>query len=340
MPRISHIPFVLLSAALCTGCAAPGWFKEQLHALKPGARTTAREHYRAAVTFERLEKFDEAADSYAAALREDPESEPARDGMTRAHRKLALNQPHATVPVVSNGDPGRSESPEFAAQAPGFARTSVTQTPSQTPFADERFSLQSVVSSEEDESLPEFVYGSPRAGVNYRRMTKRTPGGGPEIVPHDRREPGVPGRADVAAAKPVSIWNPASSQPLSPISRESLAITQDIAELQARLIDDPSDVAAIEQVIRKLADRDSKRQWLAASILDHLARGPQRPLVVAQLSLGLRDRDPQVRLQSAIALATLGPAATEALPNLRLALQDPDGAVRRASSIAIDTIGR
>lgn len=348
MPRILHISLVLLSPALLIGCAGPGTFKERLNALKPGGRTTAREHYRAAVTFERMGRFDKAADSYAAALLKDPESESARDGMTRAHRKVALQEGHSTVPVTGNrSSPNdfeprtlpRGEAPVFTEQPPGFARVSENRTPRFAASTTNRYSLQSIVSAGADDQVPEFAYRSPRAAMNLRQITERTAGNGPDIIPHDARQSNLPARKGVTADSD-SIPYPASPQALSPLSRESLPITRDIAQLQARLIDNPSDVAAIEQLIQKLADRDGRRQWLATSILDHLARGPQRPVVVAQLARGLRHPDPEVRLQSAVVLATLGSAATEALPNLRLALQDPDDAVRRASSVAIDTIGR
>jgi HEAT repeat protein len=61
------------------------------------------------------------------------------------------------------------------------------------------------------------------------------------------------------------------------------------------------------------------------------------PAVLRALTLGLRDDDPRIREESALALGLLG--ARSSLPELGQALQDPEPSVRGAAALAIAKLG-
>ena len=67
--------------------------------------------------------------------------------------------------------------------------------------------------------------------------------------------------------------------------------------------------------------------------------GPAAKAAVPAITKLLDDKDPEVRMQSALALAEIGPDAIDAAPALVNGLADKAEAVRYASAYAVGKIG-
>lgn len=107
----------------------------------------------------------------------------------------------------------------------------------------------------------------------------------------------------------------------------------DIARAQ-QVAPAPSTVPLLRAGFPLPAIRQETLQETAATALARI--GPE---AISALVQALRDVDPQVRIQAALALARMGPDASPAVPALMEALSDRDEAVRRSAARALGQVG-
>jgi HEAT repeat protein len=95
--------------------------------------------------------------------------------------------------------------------------------------------------------------------------------------------------------------------------------------------------SAVPTLIRLLGDQDDYVRVQSAQALAHL--GPEAEVAVPALMTTLSDPQPGVRSSAAQALGTIGPAAREAAPLLMQILKGPMPYERQAAAFALGRIG-
>ena len=100
--------------------------------------------------------------------------------------------------------------------------------------------------------------------------------------------------------------------------------------------DEPS---ALDELVRQSKDLNPNMRYSALEQLGNLGPKAETKTVVPTLIEGLSDKDANVRLVAAYALAKVGPAAASAVTPLAKRLSDPDKQVRLAAAYALPALG-
>lgn len=112
-----------------------------------------------------------------------------------------------------------------------------------------------------------------------------------------------------------------------------------LIEVEKRLSTHPADPSAIETLVQGIRTENRTGRWEIASTLGVLIQQPDsKSLILDSLSRALSDKEPEMRRNTALVIASLDRHAQELLPALEKRLSDREESVRAAAAYAIDEI--
>jgi hypothetical protein len=331
-----------------------------------------------AMQLERVHKYDAAADVYAQILNKNHNNQFAKERLTALQRlkhglpvqrpyaspvreslpaseKYETAQPHRqNLPAINPGPPGTARS--IAAVGPAATRSvPTTQPPRNVPGqastnvppwarapearpqtetkADQntrkRIPLDQVMARTVQ---PEPAQPAPRKDVRASRAVSLPAIYDAQMIREARNSGSPSGVSQVSMTTTL----PAIAQPERPgTAPEELTLV----EIQKRLSARPADPSTIEMLVQGIRTEDRTGRWEISTTLGVLIQNPDaKPLIVDSLTRALTDREPEMRRDTALVIASLGGQAKELLPALKTRHTDPEETVRAAAAYAIREI--